>query len=393
MTSPLVTAPFPVAGRRLLLLADRRFSPAEGKTAVCLAMYHPGDVVAVLDSSRAGRSVRDVLGVDCDAPVLATIEEALRARPEVAVVGVAPTGGVLDAADRAVVARCLEMGVDVVSGMHDFLADDDELSRARARIGRAYLGRAPRHGGACRFGGRRVPYGCAVVLTVGSDCGVGKMTVALELERAARRAGACARAGPRPARRASCCAVAAFRSTAWWRISSGVPPRRWSTRKATRPRWCSWKDRAPSCTRVTGRSCSACCMDRCRTPWCSYTCRGGRLQALSIPIPPLREVVAGYESMMRPYKRSRVVALALNTSALFPSDARLALADARDDTGLPAGDVVRFGAAPCWSACARLWVCEPRATHEAGSRTDPGGNRAPVSDRARDQEACATSSW
>jgi len=57
-----------------------------------------------------------------------------------------------------------------------------------------------------------------------------------------------------------------------------------------------------------------------------------------------------YESLMRPYKRARVAAIALNTSAFATDDAHRELERASEATGLPAGDVVRFGAEPVWSA-------------------------------------------
>jgi uncharacterized NAD-dependent epimerase/dehydratase family protein len=75
-----------------------------------------------------------------------------------------------------------------------------------------------------------------------------------------------------------------------------------------------------------------------------------RYKRLEHAIPPLPEIVALYESLVRPYKRARVAALALNTSHLAADDARRALAHASDVTGLPSTDVVRFGVEPAWAA-------------------------------------------
>jgi uncharacterized NAD-dependent epimerase/dehydratase family protein len=288
--------------------------------------------------------VRDVLGVDCDAPVLATIEEALRARPEVAVVGVAPTGGVLDGLDRAAIAQCLRAGVDVVSGLHAFLDDDPEL-RALARASGARLwdvrrvpeARLVSGGAGCRTGAR-------VVLTVGSDCGAGKMTVALELERAAKSRGL----------RSS---WAATGQTGIILRGRGVPVDRVVADfvGGATEALVNLEGEGAEVVFVEGQG-------ALMHPGYGAVMLGllygsmpdamvlvhvpGRThyKRLTIPIPPLAEIIAGYEAMMRPYKRSRVVALALNTSALGPSGARLALAAARDETGLPAADVVRFGA-------------------------------------------------
>jgi uncharacterized NAD-dependent epimerase/dehydratase family protein len=63
----------------------------------------------------------------------------------------------------------------------------------------------------------------------------------------------------------------------------------------------------------------------------------------SLPIPPLRELVAAYESVARRVRPARVAAIALNTANLDEHDARAAVGEAQEATGLVADDVVRFG--------------------------------------------------
>jgi len=74
-----------------------------------------------------------------------------------------------------------------------------------------------------------------------------------------------------------------------------------------------------------------------------------RYKRLERAIPPLPELVALYEDLMRPWKPARVAAVALNTSALDPVAARHAVDAAAAGTGLPATDAVRFGCAPVLS--------------------------------------------
>ena len=124
-------------------------------------------------------------------PVVGTIEEALGYDPTTAVVGVATQGGRFPPAWRALLRKCIEAGLDVESGLHEFLADDAEL----AELARSHdvelrdLRRPPDD--------LNVPTGAnleleaTIVLTVGSDCAIGKKTVAVELDREARE--------PRPA--------------------------------------------------------------------------------------------------------------------------------------------------------------------------------------------------
>ena len=48
--------------RRLLVLAEGSFGPMSSKTANACIRYSPQDVIAVLDSTRAGQTAQDVLG-------------------------------------------------------------------------------------------------------------------------------------------------------------------------------------------------------------------------------------------------------------------------------------------------------------------------------------------
>jgi uncharacterized NAD-dependent epimerase/dehydratase family protein len=62
-------------------------------------------------------------------------------------------------------------------------------------------------------------------------------------------------------------------------------------------------------------------------------------------IPPLRELVDLHERLALPARLAKVAAVALNTRRLSEDDARSAVAAAEEETGLPADDPVRFGAA------------------------------------------------
>jgi uncharacterized NAD-dependent epimerase/dehydratase family protein len=68
-----------------------------------------------------------------------------------------------------------------------------------------------------------------------------------------------------------------------------------------------------------------------------------RLKRLETPILPLDELVELHERLMAPFKQSPVIGITLNTSELDENSARKALRAVEKDTGLPATDVVRFG--------------------------------------------------
>jgi uncharacterized NAD-dependent epimerase/dehydratase family protein len=175
--------------KRYAILAEGAFDE-EAKTATGVMRYAEAQTVAVIDSTRAGTVAGDhVPGLESQVPVVGTLLDALPFEPTTLLVGVAPTGGKLPAAYRRAILDALAHGLDVESGLHDFLGDDPELEAAARTAGRELrdLRRAPP--------GLDVPTGANLavpahtVLTVGSDCSLGKMTVCLELDAEARRRG------------------------------------------------------------------------------------------------------------------------------------------------------------------------------------------------------------
>jgi uncharacterized NAD-dependent epimerase/dehydratase family protein len=175
--------------RRYVVLAEGAFGELPSKTAMGVIRYGRDRVVAVLDSTRAGRNARDWLGPGFDIPVVATLDEALQRRPDALLIGIAPPGGRLPASWREVIAAAIEHDLDIVSGLHELISDDPSFGALAAAHGVELVDhrRPPeRHEVAT---GRSHRPGSQVILTVGSDCAIGKMTVALELRRAALDAG------------------------------------------------------------------------------------------------------------------------------------------------------------------------------------------------------------
>jgi len=176
--------------RRLAVLAEGSFNATDAKTAVGVLRYRPEEVVAVIDSTRAGRTAQSCAGVGGDIPVVADLEAAAAFEPDGLLLGTAPQGGALPSSWRGVVAEALMRGWDVLSGLHVFLADDDELATLAAAKGCRILDvrRAPESRPLAAR--RAADVDALVVLTVGSDCNTGKMTTALQLRDELKRKGA-----------------------------------------------------------------------------------------------------------------------------------------------------------------------------------------------------------
>ena len=177
------------AERPVVLLQHGGLDNLSGKTGLAMLRYRSGPIVAVVDPAHAGESLEAVTGIQRPVPVLANLEAALPYGPEVAVVGLAPSGGRLPLEMRADVVQALRAGLSLASGLHSRLADDPEFAAIPLAAGQwiwdlrhepADLEVATARCAA--LPGRRV-------LAVGSDMAVGKMSACLELQRCGQQQG------------------------------------------------------------------------------------------------------------------------------------------------------------------------------------------------------------
>jgi uncharacterized NAD-dependent epimerase/dehydratase family protein len=177
--------------RRIAILAEGALSWHTGKTATGVIRYGKEPVVAVIDSTRAGQDVSQALGADMGhgIPVVQDIHAALTYQPDTLLIGIAPMGGRLPEAWRWQLLAAIDAGLNLVSGLHFFLSEDEELRSAAEKRGvEIWDVRQPP---TTKRVGTFAPHrpGSQTVLFVGSDCAAGKMTAALELEREAQAHG------------------------------------------------------------------------------------------------------------------------------------------------------------------------------------------------------------
>lgn len=336
---------------RFVALAEGAFGPITSKTANGCIRYSPERVVAILDSTRAGQTAESVLGFGGEIPIVATLDEALELEPTALLVGVAPTGGQLPAPWRETIAAALSKGLDVWSGLHYFLADDPVLAAAAAESeARIFdLRRPPRDLGVAA--GRVRDVAATVVLTVGSDCNIGKMTSQVQLRNALRERG-------------ERVAFAATGQTGilveGWGIAvdaviadfiSGAAERLVLQAAASGDIVLVEGQGSiihPSYSGVTYGLLHG------SLPHAMVLCHQPSRRAINkqewVKIPPLAELVEMYEYVARPLRESKVIAIALNTFDLTDEEARAAIAAAEAETGLPATDVVRYDPSPVANA-------------------------------------------
>jgi uncharacterized NAD-dependent epimerase/dehydratase family protein len=344
-----------------LIIAEGAFGPETSKTANSAVRYLPERVVAVLDSAAAGRTCQDVLGFGGAIPVVATMAEGFVRNPTAILIGIAPGGGRLPDAWRGWILAAMDRGLDVWSGLHTHLGDDPEFA-ARARARGVTITDARKPPADLRVSdGRARDVDACVVLSVGSDCNVGKMTAQLQLVKELNRRGLRTR-------------FAATGQTGilieGWGIAvdAVVADFIGGASEALVLEGAKGADVVlvegqgslvhPAYSGVTlGLLHGSCpyamilCHQSSRTMIGDY---GGR--APWVPIPPLAELIRVYEDAARPVHPSKVIGIALNTYDLSDAAARAAVAAAERETGLPATDPVRFDPAPLAQAVAEAHV-------------------------------------
>jgi uncharacterized NAD-dependent epimerase/dehydratase family protein len=325
---------------RLLILAEGYSDdPHYGKTARGVLAYGERPVVAILDSLRAGETRGGV-------PIVASVSDALSFQPTTALVGVATSGGRFPPAWRELLRSAISNGLNVENGLHEFLHDDTELTELAGRHGVELrdLRRPP--------AGLNVPTGANLeqptknVLTVGSDCAIGKMTVSLELDRAAKARGLASRFVP---------TGQTGIAIAGWGISVDAVVADFLA-GAAEQLVVEGHERGGELLFVEGQgalthpaySGVTLGLIHGSAPHAFVLCHQvGETEVDGYPghpLLPLAELVALHERISLPARKARVAAVALNTRTLDEEGARAAIAAAEAETGLPADDPVRFGA-------------------------------------------------
>ncbi len=164
--------------RRIIILTDGHTDPHSAKTASSVLRYRPDEVLALLDRSEAGKTTQELLNVGGTTPIVGSLSDVPNA--DTLLIGIAPPGGVIPAAWRSIILDAIAMKMDVVSGLHEFLVEDDEFVAAAKEHG-VTLSDVRKNN--FKKVARRVGLDESVfrVHTVGHDCSVGKMVTSIEI--------------------------------------------------------------------------------------------------------------------------------------------------------------------------------------------------------------------
>ncbi|MGK7939775.1 MAG: DUF1611 domain-containing protein [Crocosphaera sp.] len=330
------------AKHRVAILLHEGIKGTHGKTGLAYLRYGQAAIAAVIDTQFAGQSLKEVAGIPKDIPIVANVEAALAYKPDVLLIGIAPSGGILPDAWLEEVKQGVKSGLSVVNGLHTPLASYFERLQPQQWIWD--IRQEPSGLGIALAKARSLS--CQRILTVGTDMSVGKMSTSLECHHAATKRnikskflgtgqGGIMISGdglPLDAVRVDFAAgavetmvlEAGNNHDVLWVEGQGSLLHPGST--ATLPL-------------IRGTQPTALILVH----------RAGQTQIHNAPqvaIPPLPEVIELYEQVANvagAKDKVKVKAIALNTFHLEEKEAQKAIEKVQQTTGLPCTDVVRFG--------------------------------------------------
>ena len=329
--------------KKYLILAEGySHDPHYGKTMYGVLRYRRADVVAILDTQRAGETHDGV-------PIVATVDDALGFGPTTALVGVVTQGGRFPADWRALLVSCAQHGLDIENGLHVRLTDYPDVVEAATRHGVELhdLRRPPDDISTATGANLEVPG--TIVLSVGTDCAIGKMTMVLELDLEARRRGLKSVFVPTGQ---TGIAIAGWGIAVDAVVSDFVAgaAERLVVEGHERGGELLWVEGQGSILHPVYSGVTL-GLYHGSAPHLLVLCHEvGRTEVEGAgggphPLPPLAEWVELHELMALKARPARVACIALNTRFSTEEEARAAIEEAEEETGLPADDPVRFGAA------------------------------------------------
>jgi uncharacterized NAD-dependent epimerase/dehydratase family protein len=333
------------ATARLALYVQGGFGSGKAKTAEGILRYGTHSIAAVVDKSNRGRDLQAVAGIANTAPIVESVADAAQLKANTLVIGTTNFGGTLDSAARKAIIEALNLKLDIVNGMHEFLNDDAQIARLAKEKGCRLLDVRRPPADLPLASGKCLQMSAHRSLTVGTDASIGKMTTSMALlaECKARnlRANfiATGQTGIMIAGQGICidAVLGDFMAGAVEQMVLAVE---------------SESDfilvegqgaiAHPGFSGVTLALIHGCCP---QTMVLCHQFTRKTMKNLPYPVPTLLESISAYEHMASLLGPSKVVAISLDTRGLSDREARLALQEASELTSLPTNDPVRFGVA------------------------------------------------
>jgi uncharacterized NAD-dependent epimerase/dehydratase family protein len=159
------------------ILARGFFATSRAKTAHGLIRYGKKyRVISVIDETKVGSDAGEVVGIgNLGIPVVKDIDTSA----DVLIIGVAPSGGQLPKTWREDIKVAIENGMNIISGLHEFLSNDNEFAALvkKHKVSIMDVRKPPDE----LYMAQNIEPTIPVILVTGTDGCTGKRSTALEL--------------------------------------------------------------------------------------------------------------------------------------------------------------------------------------------------------------------
>nr|MDQ3013082.1 DUF1611 domain-containing protein [Acidobacteriota bacterium] len=332
-----------------IVYCEGAFSTPTGKTANGLVRYTARyEVVGVIDSTRAADDAGEVLdGKPNGVPIFASVGEAIErasTRPQYFVIGLAPDGGKLPDSARQAVKQAIEAGLNVDSGLHEFLSEDAEFAALAAKhnVTIRDVRRSPPRSQLHFFTGKIEEVTALKLAVLGTDSAIGKRTTAVKLSQALNDAGIKSE-------------LIGTGQTSWlqgvkYGLLLDALVNDFVTGEIEHAIHEAWRNERPEVILLEGQGSIA----HPAYPGGFELIAAGRVDGIILQHAPARTVYDGFDQypmgtldreiqILELLAQKPVVALTINHEAMTEADVRSTIADYEQDYGRPATDVLLDG--------------------------------------------------
>ncbi len=339
---------------KVIVYAQSAFGGENAKTGIGFIRYGLAETVAIVDKNLAGKKANDVYNDLPPVNIYDSIESAKQHNPsaDILLIGIAVSGGSFPPEWIPDIKKAINLKINIVNGLHDFLADISEINNF-AKEKNVFIWDVRKSERKFEIANTKIlDYPMNVVLTVGTDGAIGKMTVSLELTKSAKKAGENAK-------------FIATGQTGMMISGEGIPldaivadfmagaVEEEVVKSAKEGYDIAFVEGQGSILHPGWSGVTLSLLHGC-LPGKLILCHKAKrdfIKNTKVKIESLNQFIKVYEDLSLPIRKAKVVGVGLNTFGLTESLALDEIKKAEDETGLPADDVIRFGGEKLFKAC------------------------------------------
>ena len=134
------------ANSRVAILLHGGIKGSHGKTGLAFLRYSQTEIVAIIDREAEGESLARLTGIQRNLPIVRDVASALIERPDILLIGIAPSGGQLPADLLVEIETAVRSGLSIINGLHTplkskFTQSDSEIWDIRQEPQNLHVGK------------------------------------------------------------------------------------------------------------------------------------------------------------------------------------------------------------------------------------------------------------